>query len=197
MTLALKKDRPDQQIVMGEVYAPLRPDAQGEFMTAENIEKLAHDFIRSGRMGQIDVMHNNEVVPGCSVVESFIAQKDDKVFIPGSWVVGVHVPSPQLWKAIKTGKINGFSMEALMSRSDRMVEIDIPPVCTGLTSKSDDGHQHKFYVTYDSTWNFKGGTTDMVNGHKHDIYAGTHTQDTQGHSHRFSSVDNIEIVRVQ
>lgn len=191
MPIVCKSD--EQQIVYGEVYAPNRPDAQGEYMERGEIRKMAHEFIRSGKMSQIDVLHNNKVVKGCSVVESFVADDGDTRFIPGSWVVGVHVPDGELWSSIKKGDINGFSMEALVSRHDREVEVEIPPVVTGLTSKSED-HEHKFYVTYDDKGQFKGGVTDTVNGHHHAIAAGTHTQETAGHTHRFSSVDNVQIM---
>jgi hypothetical protein len=181
------------QIVMGEVYAPNRPDAQGEYMTAVEIRKMAHQFIRSGKMGQIDLMHGNKVVKGASVVESFVAEDNDTRFLPSSWVIGVHIPDTGLWASIKKGEINGFSMEALVTRHDMEVEVEIPPVVTGITSKS-DGHEHKFFVTYDALGQFKGGITDTVHGHFHSIVAGTHTQDAAGHRHRFSSVDNVYIV---
>ena len=185
----------EQQIVYGEVYAPDRTDAQGEYMTREHIRKMAHDFIRSGRMASIDVMHGNVVVKGCSVVESFVAGDTDPLYIPGSWVVGVHVGDKGLWQQIKKGEINGFSMEALVTRHTKVVDVEIPPVVTGKTSKSEiDGHEHRFFVSYDDEGNFKGGVTDTVNGHSHTIVAGTHTQKTSGHTHRFSSVDSLQIV---
>jgi len=70
--------------------------------------------------------------------------------------------------------------------------LHIPPVVTGKTCKS-EGHEHTYYVTYDETGKFKGGVTDTVNGHFHSILAGTHTQKSEGHSHRFSSVDNVHV----
>jgi len=190
--IVLKTDKPDEHLVYGEVYAPNRPDAQGEFMRAEEIKKMAHNFVRKGRMSSIDVMHDNHVVPGLCIVESYIAKKGDPDFIEGSWVIGMHVPDETLWQQIKKGEINGFSMEAMINRDEQELEIDVPPVVTGITSKSEE-HQHKFYVTYDDEGNFRGGTTDFVNGHTHQIVAGTHTQKADGHSHRFSSVDTIEI----
>lgn len=182
-----------QQIVYGEVYAPNRPDAQGEYMTRAEIRKMAHEFIRSGKMGQIDVLHGNKVLKGSSVVESFVSDDEDRRFIPGSWVVGVHVPDAGLWQRIVKGDINGFSMEAMVTRHEQIVDMDIPPVVTGMTCKS-DGHEHKYFVSYDDAGNFKGGVTDSVNGHFHTIVAGTHTQPAAGHTHRFSSVDNVQIV---
>jgi hypothetical protein len=138
-------------------------------------------------------MHNNRIAKGCSVVESFIAPENSSEFIPGAWVVGVHVPDPELWLSIKNGEINGFSMEALVKRFDRTVDLELPPIVEGLTSKSED-HQHHFYVTYDTRGVFKGGTTDVVDGHSHKILAGTHTEAVNGHSHRFSSVDNVRVL---
>ena len=192
MNIICKSDAPEQHIVYGEVYAPDRPDAQGEFMRAEYIQKMAHEFVRKGRMDQIDVMHNNQVVPGLCIVESFIARKGDPDFLEGSWVIGMHVPDDDLWGKIKKGDINGFSMEALVTRHQQDVLIEQPPVVSGMTSKS-DGHEHKFYVTYDQAGAFKGGTTDMIDGHVHRIVAGTHTEIAAGHSHRFSSVDDLRI----
>ena len=192
MSMVLKSE--EQHIVMGEVYAPNRPDAQGEYMTAVEIRKMAHEFIRSGKMGQIDLMHGNKIVNGASVVESFVADETDSRFLPGSWVIGVHIPDTILWNSIKKGDINGFSMEALVTRHDMDCEVEIPPIVTGLTSKGEDAHQHKFFVAYDEKGQFKGGVTDSVGGHFHSIVAGTHTENAAGHRHRFSSVDNIRIL---
>jgi hypothetical protein len=197
---ALKGDTPEQQIVFGEVYAPDRPDAQGEFMRAEEIASMAHDFIRQGKMGQIDLQHDGQVIEGPSIVESFIARKGDPDFIEGAWVIGMHIPNPDLWEAVKKGEINGFSMEALVTRHEQEVPMEIPPVVQGLTSKSDNSapvspHEHRFFVSYDDNGIFRGGITDNVLGHQHVIKAGTHTETTEGHSHRFSAVDNVVIGR--
>lgn len=189
--LVIKSD--EQHLIYGEVYAPNRPDAQGEYMTATEIQKMAHAFLRTGKMGQIDLMHGNKLVEGASVVESFVSDEIDTRFIPGAWVIGVHVPDEALWASIKKGEINGFSMEALVTRHDMEVDLEIPPVVTGMTCKTDD-HDHKFFVTYDENGLFKGGITDTVRGHYHSIVAGTHTQDAVGHRHRFSSVDNVKIL---
>jgi Putative phage serine protease XkdF len=176
--LVQKKDTPEpeeQRMIYGEVYAPDRPDADGEFMTAETIRKMAHDFIRDGLTQSIDLMHNNELVKnGACIVESWIASKDDKTFIPGSWVIGMHIPDDTLWKAAKEGVLNGFSLEAMAVREEKEVMLEIPPVVSGLTTKS-EAHEHKFFVTYDEAGVFKGGKTDEIDGHFHLILAGTHT----------------------
>jgi hypothetical protein len=191
--MVIKSDTAEQRMVYGELYAPDRPDAQGEFMRADTIQKMAYDFVREGRMKQIDVMHDNQVVEGPCIVESFIARKGDPDFIEGAWVLGMHVPNDDLWDRIKKGELNGFSLEALVTRHDQDVDVQVPAVVSGLTSKSED-HTHEFFVSYDNQHVFKGGTTNMVNGHQHRIVAGTHTEMAAGHSHRFSSVDDMKIL---
>lgn len=192
MTLAIKSEG-DKQIAYGEVYAPNRPDAHGEYMTGPEIEAMAHRFARSGKMDQIDVNHDNKVVKGCHVVESFIARDNDPDFLPGAWVVGVHVPDKDLWNKLKTGELNGFSMEALVSKEDKHVELHMPPIITGRTTKSED-HHHEFFAKYNDDGKFLGGYTNVVDGHSHQIIAGTHTETANGHRHRFSSVDQLKIV---
>ena len=189
---------PEQHMAFGEVYAPDRPDAQGEFMRADEIRKMAYEFAKNGRLQSIDVMHDNNVEPGRAyIVESFIARKGDPDFIEGAWVIGMYIPDDQLWDSVKKGEINGFSMEALVTRHEQETEIHMPPVVTGRTSKSGAGdvapHEHRFFVSYDGDGKFRGGVTDSDLGHSHQILAGTHTETTMGHSHRFSSVDDMKI----
>ena len=185
----------EKRMVWAEVYAPNRPDSDGEFMSAQTIEKMAHDFLRNGRTKMVDVQHNNQTTPGIEVVESFIARKGDPDFLEGSWVIGVHIPDDTIWGLVKKGEINGFSVEAVVAKEPVDVEIELPPVVTGLTTKSEE-HQHKFYVTFDQeTGALLGGTTDAVDGHVHVIKGGTVTEEAAGHRHRFSSVDLVEIHR--
>ena len=79
-------------------------------MRAETIEKMAHDFLSKQRNTQISKGHDGETNKGC-VVESFIAREGDSDFIPGSWVVGVHVPDAEIWGSIEKGELTGFSIE--------------------------------------------------------------------------------------
>jgi hypothetical protein len=182
----------EQRMVWAEVYAPDRLDAGKDFATAEEIRKAAYDFVRSGRLAKVDVMHGNKAVDGVQILETFIARDNDPDFIPGSWVVGIHVPDDELWAKVKKGELNGLSMEALAMTRKVEVEVEIPPVIIGTTSSAND-HMHKFYVSYDDQGGFKGGYTDEVNGHKHVIKAGTVTEAAADHTHRFSSVDNLSI----
>ena len=73
-----KKSNAKKQIVYGEVYVPNVKDTDGNFMTAETIEKMAHDFMKNSRNTQIDKNHDGYKDKGY-VVESFIARKGDPV----------------------------------------------------------------------------------------------------------------------
>lgn len=98
-----------KQIAYGEVYVPNSPDTQGDYASAEMVRKMAHDFVAAGRVGNIDVEHD-ELPSGCSVVESFVARKGDPDFTEGAWVVGVHIPDADLWAQVVSGAITGLSM---------------------------------------------------------------------------------------
>lgn len=188
--IKLAAEGQEQRIVWAEVYAPGVPDSDNEFMDAETIRKMAYKFMQEQKLAQIDTQHTNKLVPGATVVESFIARKGDPDFIAGSWVVGVHVPDDETWGKIKKGEINGFSIEAMVTKEPVELEVEIPPVIVGRTAKSED-HEHEFFVSYDEDGNFQGGYTSEVNGHRHSIKKGTVTEDVGGHNHRFSHVENL------
>lgn len=196
MSLVIVKSEagePEQHLVYGEVYAPNRPDSGGDYMTRDGIQKAAYKFMKHQRLDQVDTQHNNELVKGAVIVESFIARKGDPDFIEGSWVVGMHIDNDEMWGKIKKGEINGFSLEAMASTSTGDVEVEIPPVVSGLTSKSDQ-HTHQFFVTYDGEGRFLGGRTSIEEGHSHVIKGGTITETERGHNHRFSAVDDLTIL---
>lgn len=183
----------EQRIVWAEVYAPMIPDSDGEYMDAESIRKMAYQFMEQMKLDQIDKQHTNELSTGAHVVESFIARKGDPVFIEGAWVVGVHIPDDEDWDKVKKGEINGFSIEAFVKKTQMDVTVEIPPVIQGTTMKAEDGHTHKFYVAYNEDGAFLGGRTDVVEGHSHVIKRGTVTEQANDHSHRFSHVDDLVI----
>lgn len=202
-TLVLKDGEVEKHIVWGEVAIPNKPFAPKkagdpiEYMTADDIEKMAYDFMSKRLLDQVDVQHNNKTVEGVTIVESFIVREGDPDFPnPGAWVVAIYVPDDDLWQDIKDGKINGFSMEALVLKTDAIVEMKVPDIVTGWTDEV-EGHRHRFAVEYSEDGHFQGGSTNEVGGHVHVILGGTVTQVINGHRHRFSSVDSIELTEVE
>lgn len=197
--VVFKQVKDAERLIYAEVYAPNRPDSDGEFMDAEGIKKMAFEFMRKMELDSVDSYHDNELVPGCCVVESFIARKGDPDFIEGAWVVGMHVDNDEMWDKVEKGEINGFSLEAMVQKTPVDVEMDIPPVITGKTMKSEvaeDDHIHTFYVAYNDDGKFLGGRTDSVNGHFHAIRRGSVTEKAEDHAHKFSHLDDIQLREV-
>lgn len=136
MTLAtFKKLDAAKQIVYAEVYAPMAIDTQGDFMTGDDIEGIAHDFMGSGKVRNIDTNHDG-VPNGSYAVESFVAKSDDKTFVPGSWVLGVKVPNKGLWQQIEQGVYKAFSMEGSGRREPMTLNGKPANRLTGVTVNS-------------------------------------------------------------
>jgi len=189
--LKIKKVEDDKQLVFGEVYAPTTlPDSDGDVMTAETIEEMAYRFMKNFSQKSIDVEHDSNIVEAV-VVESFIARENDPLFIEGSWVVGVFIEDSDIWELVKTGEINGFSLEGIGKGTMTEIEVEIPEQLEGMTSE-DDGHEHKFIVKFDEDGQFLGGVTDVVNGHRHSIMKGTITEQSDNHNHKFSYLEIFE-----
>jgi len=106
----VNKEEEEQKLVYGVVYEPDVEDAHGDFMSAEEIEKAAHVFMKDYR--NIDKQHDFNAGVG-EVVESYIAPTDFKIgdeeIKKGSWVL-VTKASDEIWGQIKKGEITGYSM---------------------------------------------------------------------------------------
>lgn len=187
-----KKTDDELQVVWGEVYAPGFPDSQGDFMTAEGIRQMAWNFMKKQALHKVDVQHCQQE-SGSYIVESFIAREGDPVFIPGSWVVGVKIPDPEIWGLVKSGELNGFSLDGFGIRRKTTLEIEMPEVLKGETDMVDD-HTHGFSVRFGENGEFLGGETlPSLDGHMHAIVKGTVTEPAGAtpHTHRFSFVEGV------
>ena len=118
----------DKQILVGPVAIPnieivrKDPDTKEKYwvkFSPEVIAKMAEKFMRESRNHETNIMHNSEDSAGTYVMESWIVEnegdKANSVYgfnLPvGSWVVKMRVQDPAVWKAVKAGKLNGFSLE--------------------------------------------------------------------------------------
>lgn len=110
VSLFINKEDEEQKLVYGVVYEPDVEDSHGDVMSAEEIEKAAHGFVKDAR--NIDEQHNFESGVG-EVVESYIAPSDFDIgehsIKKGSWVL-VTKASDEIWEDIKKGEITGYSM---------------------------------------------------------------------------------------
>lgn len=179
----IKKIDEEKRIVYGEVYAPNVLDTYGDFMTAEDIELMAHRFMKLANMQQAIDTNHDEQPNGSYPVESFIAREGDPEYTPGSWVLGTKIEDDNLWADIKKGEINGYSFQALVRKLAVVVNIDMTPDNFGVTEEA-DGHFHFFWVEFDDDGRVKKGRTSEDEGHYHEIKRGTATEKADGHAHR-------------
>ncbi len=110
----------EKQLVYGVVLKP-EPfvDSQGDVMTKAEIEVAAHNFMEQSRL--YDLFHKDSLSAKCAVpVESYIAPQDldwgGKVIPAGSWVVVTHITDANIWKKIKKGEINAYSIRGIGRR---------------------------------------------------------------------------------
>lgn len=126
-SVTIRKTDKARQIVFGVVYEPNVEDAHDDFMTEEEIEKMAHDFMENSNTHSIDKQHDMEADEGY-VIESWIQKEDgflgDQEVKKGSWCVGVKVVSDETWEAIEKGEVTGFSMYGKGERVKKMANSD-------------------------------------------------------------------------
>jgi hypothetical protein len=174
-----------RRLVFGQVYQPNKIDAKGWYMDPDEVEKMAHRYMRLANLRDtIDTNHDN-IPNGCYPVQSFIARKGDLDYAEGSWVLGVKITSDEIWKQIIGGEINAFSMEIYVKRVPAIARYEITPNQVGVTEPAEDGHVHYFYAQIDENGKVTGGKTSVSAGHFHEIELNSVTEDSKGHAHRY------------
>jgi hypothetical protein len=112
----LKSDE-DKRLVTGVVLEPMYMDLEADIMTNEEVEGAAHRFLKDHRV--IGFRHKTKAV--ATVVESYIAPIDfelnGQLVKKGSWIITVFVQDDELWKDIKSGFIQGFSVGGFGQRT--------------------------------------------------------------------------------
>lgn len=180
----IKKSDADRQIVYAEVYAPYTVDSHGDMMLPEDIELMAHRYLKHLQLEKsVDTNHDNEP-NGSYPIESFIARKGDPDFTEGAWVVGVKVEDEKLWGDIKAGRINGYSMETLVKMVPAVASVTVVFDNVGVTEEA-MGHTHWYYVHLNDEGKVTWGRTTNDYGHSHEIKYGTATEPELEHAHRF------------
>jgi len=115
-----KKVDEEQKIVGGVIYEPDVKDTQGDQATSKEIEKAMYKFMEdySDDTKRINVMHAGKRYH-FPVIETFIPEQDIKKggynLKAGTWWMMVKITNPEIWKMIKSGELNAFSMEGKAS----------------------------------------------------------------------------------
>jgi hypothetical protein len=101
-----------KRMVYGVFLWPAEADHDGDVISAADIEKVAHGFMRDYRA--IDEMHGKNAI-AADIVESGIAWQDGmdyygKILKKGAWFGGVKVYDDAVWEKVKNGTYKGFSV---------------------------------------------------------------------------------------
>lgn len=116
LTAFIVKTDDEKRIVMGPVLVPGEPDSDGDVVTAEKIEEVAHKFLKDFRVLDLNHTLQNAAEP----VESYLTPVelkyqvgDEDVVLPvGTWMMGAYVADDNTWAAVKSGELGGFSIWA-------------------------------------------------------------------------------------
>lgn len=98
---------------------PITEELYYVFFSEKTTKLLAERFARNSKMDATNLNHSDIVAENTYVVESWIVNNPeyDKIktlgldFPAGTWVITMKVGSEDLWKKIKQGEYNGFSIE--------------------------------------------------------------------------------------
>lgn len=111
---ALIPDLPIKRSVMGEVFFVS--------IDRENILKTAIKFQKDNLANKLDVNHSQQVLQGLTIFETFVTDENRvpmaKGFesLPlGTWFITAKVNNDDIWNKMKSGELNGFSIDGLFS----------------------------------------------------------------------------------
>ena len=119
-------DNEEKRIVLGPAMIPdqkiFRKDALGNpyyvFFSAETIKMIAEKYMKNKYTDNNDQMHDGKAVKDVYVIESWIKEdesdKSSKYGYEstpiGTWFVSMKVKNEEIWKKVKDGQLNGFSV---------------------------------------------------------------------------------------
>ena len=111
----------ERRLVYGVIAESGMVDAQGDVMSAQTIEDMAHDFmIRFRRFDERHSWRQIEAMP----VESWVFREDVTLFgqliKAVSWVIGVKVSDDGAWQKVRSGDYRAFSIGGRGVRTPRI-----------------------------------------------------------------------------
>lgn len=101
-------------------------DRQGDWITPDEIEKAAYNYVMNNRRGghQHRRDENDQPIHVSDLIESFVVtpEKIEKMGLPAStpvgWWVGFKVHDDEAWEKVKKGEVTGFSLHGKGKRRD-------------------------------------------------------------------------------
>lgn len=124
----------EKRIVTGPAMVPnqeiIRMDAEGNpyfvYFTEETVIKSQEIFAKNGKTKSTNFEHQENDMDGVTVVESWIVTdpSNDKSNALGfkdipknTWMVSYKVDNDELWSKVKSGEVQGFSIEGVFSKN--------------------------------------------------------------------------------
>lgn len=105
-------DGEEERFVLGVVLEPNTEDSQGDIYDEEEVRKAAHWYMEHGR--KVGLQHRKDVSDKITVIESYIMPTDTEVggqmIKKGTWMMAVRVNDDDIWEAVKSGDLTGFSI---------------------------------------------------------------------------------------
>jgi len=129
--LQFKEVDKEQRILMGLVLEPNKPvyrNQGGEefniVFSEDTIKDLSYGFFKTNSQKNSTIEHSDKGIQGVTFTESWIVENPevDKStnfgfsYPKGSWLAVMKVDSDEVWDGyVKTGKVQGFSIDAMLS----------------------------------------------------------------------------------
>lgn len=127
----------EKHLLVGCVLRPdypiYRNNGKDEFyleFPRETVEKLAYDYMQSGRIYSFTTDHK-DIADNVSIVESWIKtsendkSKDYGLDVPiGSWIICAKVEDETIWQRVKDGELRGFSVESFVNLEEIILSKD-------------------------------------------------------------------------
>lgn len=132
----------EQRILMGLVLEPNKPiyrNQNGEefniVFNEQTIKDLSYHFFKSNSHKNSTIEHDEKQrIEGVTFVESWLVEDSEKdksniygfSYPKGSWVATMKVDSDEIWNNyVKTGKVKGFSIDAMLSLKEVNLKSEI------------------------------------------------------------------------
>lgn len=106
----------EERFVLGVVLEPTlemgKPDSQNDVYSAEEVRKSSDRFMEE--FGTIGLQHQADISDRVKILRNWITHEATTIngqpVAAGTWILGVRVLDDELWAAVKSGEITGFSI---------------------------------------------------------------------------------------
>lgn len=117
--LAKSADSAEERIAFGVVLEPGGVDAQNDTISAETIRTAAHKFMESFQ--NMGLQHRQLVNDRVKLLESYVSlcemRVNGELVKEGTWLMLVRYDDDDLWAAVKSGRLTGFSIGGFARRT--------------------------------------------------------------------------------